>query len=155
MSPTSNPAHTEIEYPLVPLAFNQEYLLYNPGLHDQFYKWWETTQWVKNYHSHPDTSKPYHLPSWSSKRNSIFWNDFNEVIHKTSGKPMVVCQLCQSFLEHPHTKRSGTHGLQIHVKSKQCKTACRGSGQNSVALIAQGNKSVCWSESLYRVTKQC
>jgi hypothetical protein len=60
-------------------------------------------------------------PAWNNpRRNAKWWGYFSEGAD-LRGSPVVICDLCDTSLEHPEPKNLGTSNMKRHLTTGNCK----------------------------------
>jgi hypothetical protein len=86
------------------------YVLYSDMTRDKFVSWWLETGYGKGKRI-----------NWEAKRNAKCWEQFDQVAHRVTGKPGVICNQCNAILDHPATRHSGTSSLNKHMNGPGCR----------------------------------
>lgn len=94
-------------------------VIFNPTQTEVFLEWWLTTRWglgsAEEDPSYPD-------PVWNSElRKMNEWQMYEQGASERSGKPVVVCLMCNKILVHPNNRRTGSGNLRRHLKTPKCK----------------------------------
>jgi hypothetical protein len=85
---------------------------------DEFMIWWKSTQWFRSNNAQKDNKVTIR---WIAPRASIYWRNYLQVAQVSSGRPGILCITCETLLEHPHTKSTGTKSLKNHSLSNKCR----------------------------------
>ncbi|KAJ6088403.1 hypothetical protein N7486_009664, partial [Penicillium sp. IBT 16267x] len=56
----------------------------------------------------------------NKQKTSDVWDCFDQVAHKKTGEPKVMCRRCQAVLIHLSHRRAGTSPMKIYMKSIIC-----------------------------------
>ncbi|KAJ5749520.1 hypothetical protein N7533_004858 [Penicillium manginii] len=78
-----------------------------------FTEWWLQTE----YSTRKDIETTIH---WDHKKRASVWDHFEQVAHKRTGEPKVMCKRCLTTLTHPNIRRGGTSPMNTHLKGNTC-----------------------------------
>jgi hypothetical protein len=84
---------------------------------DDFVTWWLQTQ----YRSNPQNKKI----NWEAKKQSPYWEHFEQVAHHFTGEPQVMCKKCGKTIPHPQQTANGTNSMKRHLEGVKCAKAAR------------------------------
>ena len=106
------------------------YIFYTFNTSQKFNEWWLQTEYGAGVAAGSD--RRYMNPNWdSSGRTAEAWSLFHEAAERVTGRPKIICKLCDEVLEHPNNKNAGSSGLKIHIESKGCKKKAHMRGLDS------------------------
>jgi hypothetical protein len=109
-----------------------------------FDDWWITTEWGMQVALE---DSEYRKPNWGSESRSVQpWSMFEEGAYRRSGKPVVMCMLCDCVLAHPNNKTSGSGNLARHLRTSKCRKSATTRPHLSLPLRVQDMVS---SEFIY------
>lgn len=119
--PPSSVVQSEIEaIPLPPSLRrigprNQKFwVLWTMENKTEFIEWWRNTTGA---HPYP----PLHKVNFEARYTSSAWDQFDQVAHYQTGKPMALCRRCGKVLSHPSSTLNGSKSLSAHLSSRACK----------------------------------
>ena len=84
---------------------------------DDFLTWWLQTQYLSN----PRNKKI----NWEAKKQSPYWEQFDQVAHHFTGEPQVMCKKCGKTIPHPQQTANGTNSMKRHLEGAKCTKAAR------------------------------
>jgi hypothetical protein len=119
---------------------DQQYYIFEKCDEGQFLEWHKGTSWGEGYSKYP---KPFLS---KDKTRSAAWKYYLQIAMISNGQPKIICQLCNSIIEHPNKSgnNTGTSGLQSHLNSTRCKGKHQSSAQTTIVLhTSKVNTHVC------------
>ena len=60
-------------------------------------------------------------PIWNNRRRNAKWWEYFSEGADLQGSPVVICNLCETSLEHPEPKNLGTSNMKRHLTTGNCK----------------------------------
>jgi hypothetical protein len=92
------------------------WVIYTEMYKKDFLEWWLQTAGAS-------PLPPVHKVNFEAKYTSTAWDNFDQVAHHITGKPMALCRRCGKALPHPSGTSNGVNSLARHFKSKSCQKA--------------------------------
>jgi hypothetical protein len=115
-APTRTLELNEFDDRLTRVGKNLSLYEWSARTNDDFLQWWTYTSWYIAEMRKPQVLRK--IPVWGKERSASGWQYFNEAAERTTGRPKLICQRCDSDIGHP--KKNGTTGLASHPLSEKC-----------------------------------
>lgn len=84
----------------------------------EFIEWWRHTAGA-----HPEP--PLHKVNFDARYTSPSWEQFDQVAHYQTGRPMALCRKCGRVITHPSSTLNGSKSLRAHLNSRACKAGAQ------------------------------
>lgn len=106
------------KFPLLQFLPGDQYIMWTPETHSQFYTWWLTTPAFEKVEA-KDSGK-HKDPQWNKAKHEL-WTNFDQIASTMEGDPKLRCKNCGVPVEHPtHSANSGTTNIKNHLSSSRC-----------------------------------